>query len=137
MISKCNEYKRTVEDNYVRNVDVDRLMVNSVNITSLGNLTITFNQEILRPRINMTTTEEASTVEGQIITDESYYHVTQAIALSVRESEYSNESKQIEDFTLIQVTNTSISISVAFRNPEAISKPIRDPDFLDVKIIKP
>ena len=127
--------KRVIDKN------VEPLQAYVYEVSPTGNLTITFNKPIIVPKIVIYENRTIGFGERMLISDEEeldikdYWNIEDVIELWVESDYYSEEEEEIRiyDFTLTEISSTTIKIKLNFNMPKKITHAVSKPDELIIK----
>ena len=106
-----------------------QLRVSSLNLNSIGELTINFSKPILKLDLGSRILQDSKAFQNKI---------EDIIDVRVEdEDEDDRLDKSIRDITLVKVTDTAIVMKITFNDLEALTIDLKEPDTLLVSIILP
>ena len=106
-----------------------QLRVSSLNLNSIGELTINFSKPILNLDLDKRILQDSKAFQYKI---EDIFNVRVE-----DEDEDDRLDKLIRDITLVKVTDTAIVMKITFNDLEALTIDLKEPDTLLVSIILP
>ena len=115
--------------------DIQSLSLAKIKMSQTGKLEIKFNKKILIPAIKISDSDQADNdtdsqkrqLQGNTASD--YHDINEVLFIRVKEDDPEDElDKSVSYLTLNALEEQSISLTVTFNNPDAISTNISEPD---------
>ena len=103
-------------------------------------MTVRFSKEFFAQDFIVSTQSEPSDGMLRFLIDEKEprYGVDELVSLAIRDADFEEDTdKSIDSFSLVHISNNTLTFSLQFSDPDAISQDLLDPDILDIEFLEP